>query len=53
MAINLFRHEPKRFIPIVKKTYKEHALLKGSKSLEELTKALQAAETMPQVRFDG
>ena len=53
MAINLFRHEPKRFIPIVKNVYKHNLLLKGSKSMEEVVKKLQTAETMPQVRFDG
>ena len=40
MAINLLRYEPKRFVPIVKKVYKEHVLLKTSKSCEELVKKL-------------
>ena len=53
MAINLFRHDPKRFIPIVKKVYKEHPLLKDSKSCEELVKKLQTTEPMTQVRFEG
>ena len=53
MAINLFRHDPKHFVTIVKKVYKTHPLLKGSKSMEELVKKLQTAEPMTQVRFDG
>ena len=53
MAINLFRHEPKRFIPMVKKVYKEHVLLKGSKTCPELVQKLQSLETLTQVRFDG
>ena len=53
MAINLFRHEPKRFIPMVKKVYKEHILLKGSKTCPELVQKLQSLETLTQVRFDG
>ena len=53
MAINLLRHDPKRFIPTLKKTYKENKLLAGSKSLEELVKQLQTAEKMQPVKFDG
>ena len=53
MAINLLRYEPKRFVPILKKTYKENKLLAGSKSLEELVKTLNTAEKMQPVKFDG
>ena len=53
MAINIFRHEPKRFVPLVKKVYKEHVLLKGSKTCPELVAKIQATESMPQVRFDA
>ena len=53
MAINLFRHDPKRFIPRIKKVYKEHVLLKGSKTCPELIAKINSLESMPQVRFDG
>ena len=53
MAINLLRYEPKRFVPILKKTYKENKLLAGSKSLEELVKTLNTTEKMQPVKFDG
>ena len=53
MAINVFRHEPKRLVPMIKKVYKENVLLKGSKSMKEVIEALNKAEAMQMVKFDG
>jgi len=54
-AINLFRYEPKSFVPAVKRAYKENVLLKQeSKEVQaELIKAIQSAEAMPPVSFEG
>ena len=44
LAINLFRHDPKRYVPIVKEVYaknQENQLLKGSKNMQDLVKRLQ------------
>ena len=54
MGINLCRHDPKRFIPIVKRLYKENVLLaKGQgKKMNELVAKLTAQQPLSPVRFD-
>ena len=55
MAINLCRHDPKRFAFQVKKLYKEHVLLRGGlgKKMPELLARLQSQEQLRPVRFDA
>ena len=55
MAINLCRHDPKRFVPHVRKVYKDHPLLAGGvgKKMTELVSKLNTAEPLPLVKFDG
>ena len=54
MAINLCRHDPKKFVPHVRAVYKDHVLLKGvGTKMNDLIAKLQATETLSVVRFDG
>ena len=58
MAINLCRHDPKRFIPFVRQQYKTHPLLAGGigKRQNDLIKALtaQAQEgSLAAIKFDA
>jgi len=54
MGINLCRHDPKRFVPHVRKIYKDHVLLKGGlgKRMNDVIAKLQAQQTILPVRFD-
>ena len=52
MAINLCRHDPKRFVPYVRMAYKNYPPLKQGKRQAELIKKLQTMEAIPLVRFD-
>lgn len=54
MAINLCRHDPKRFVPHVRAVYKDHVLLKGvGTKMNDLIAKLQATAPLTVVRFDG
>lgn len=55
MAINLCRHDPKRFVPHVRAVYKDHVLLnKGAgKKMNDLIAKLQSQAPLRPVRFDG
>ena len=55
MAINLCRHDPKVFVPQVKKLYKEHELLRGGlgKNMNELVQRLTSQETLRPLKFDA
>lgn len=54
MAINLCRHDPKRFVHHVRNIYKTHVLLTGGqgKKMNDLIAKLQAQESLKQVQFD-
>jgi hypothetical protein len=54
MAVNLCRHDPKRFVPHVRKVYKEHVLLRAGagKKMEDLIAKLKVTETMGPIRLD-
>lgn len=54
MAINLCRHDAKRFVPHVRKVYKEHVLLRAGagKRMNDLIAKLQAAPSMSPCRFE-
>ena len=55
MAINLFRYDPKRWIPNIEASYSNNKLLKGNKSKDSIKKALEKIEkhTLTQLKFDG
>lgn len=54
MAINLVRFDPKRFVPHVRKVYRDHILLSAGKGkkMTELIAKLQAQTQLNQVKFD-
>ena len=54
MAINLCRHDPKRFVPLVRKVYRDNVLLAAGKGkrMNDLIAKLQAQAQLPQVKFD-
>ena len=55
MGINLCRHNPKRFVPYVRKVYKEHVLLAGGlgKKQTELIAKLNSQDGLNSVKFDA
>ena len=55
MAINLCRHDPKRFVPHVREVYKSHVLLAAGigKKMNDLIAKLQAYTQLRPVKFDG
>lgn len=55
MAINLCRHDPKGFVPHVRRLYKEHELLKGGlgKNMNELIQRLNTQEQLRPLKFDA
>ena len=55
MGINMCRHDPKRFVPHVRKVYRDNILLSAGKGkkMTELIAKLQAQAQLTQVRFEG
>ena len=54
MGINLCRFDPKRFVPHVRKVYRDNILLSAGKGkkMNELIAKLQATSQLSQVKFD-
>lgn len=54
MGINMCRHDPKRFVPHVRKVYRDNILLSAGKGkkMNELIAKLQATAPLGQVKFD-